>query len=168
MKTIIVRSITWSCSLAAISSLLVGCNKQNPTSTPSADETQKAAAPAADTMKKAAESTEATASATDAVKQAAESAKATTETVVTDTTQQAEATAAATTSQAQEWIDKAKSLIAESKYSEASSVLQQLAALKLTDEQQKLVDTLKEQIQKALAAKATGEGASTVGNLLKK
>jgi len=117
------------------------------------------------------------------MKQTADSVKVVGETMVSDATKQTQdaaaaasttATTAATaataagTSKAQEWIDKAKSLVAQTKYSEAASVLQQLSSLKLTDEQQKLVDTLKEQIQKALASKATGEGASAVGNLLKK
>jgi Arc/MetJ-type ribon-helix-helix transcriptional regulator len=64
-------------------------------------------------------------------------------------------------------IDKAKSLIAEGKFSDASSVLQQLTGLSLTSEQTKLVDGLKEQIQKALAAKAAGDAAGAAGGFLK-
>jgi len=127
---------------------LAGCSKAPP---PAGNDAQNAAAPAADT-----------------VKQAAESAKTTAEAAAADVTKQAQDTAAAASGKAQEWIDKARSLIAENKFSDASSTLQQLAGMKLTDEQQKLVDGLKEQIQKALAAKATSEGASAVGNLLKK
>jgi hypothetical protein len=37
-----------------------------------------------------------------------------------------------------------------------------------TSDQQKLVDALKEQIQKALAAKAAEKAAGSVGDLLKK
>lgn len=141
----------WTCSLAtAITFSLVGCGKQNPPPPSTAEGTEESAAPAAETMK-----------------QTAESAKATAETATAEASKQAQETAAAASSQAQEWIDKAKSLVAESKFSEASSVLEQLAALKLTPEQQKLVDSLKEQIQKALASKATSEGASAAGNLLK-
>ena len=136
---------------AAFAVSLAGCSKQDSTTQPSAEDAQKATAPVAD-----------------ALKQTADSTKAAAETAVADTTKQAQDAAATTASKAQEWIDKAKSLIAENKYSEASSALQQLAALKLTPEQQKLVDDLKAQIQKALAAKATGEGTSAVGNLLKK
>lgn len=151
MNTTISRSILCTCSLAALAFSLAGCSKQDSTSAPTAEDAQKAAAPVADTLK-----------------QTADSAKAAGETAVSDATKQAQDAAATTTSKAQEWIDKAKSLVAENKLSEASSVLQQLAGQPLTAEQQKLVDSLKEQIQKALAAKATGEGASAVGNLLKK
>jgi hypothetical protein len=129
---------------AAIAFSLVGCSKQASTTPPTGDDAQKAAAPAADTLKQTAE------------------------TAVTDATKQALDAAAPPTGTAKEWIDKAKGLIAENKFSEASSVLQQLAGQPLTAEQQQLVDSLKEQIQKALAANAAGEGASAVGNLLKK
>jgi hypothetical protein len=69
---------------------------------------------------------------------------------------------------AQELIDKAKSLVAESKFSDASSVLDQLTGQSLSGEQTKLVDGLKEQIQKALVAKATETAPDIGGNLLKK
>jgi hypothetical protein len=137
--------------VAAFSFSLAGCSKQDSTSPQTAGDAQKAAAPVAD-----------------ALKQTTDGAKAAAQTAVTDATKQAQDAAAATTDTAQKWIDKAKSLIAENKFSEASSVLQQLAGQPLTAEQQKLVDSLKEQIQKVLAAKATSEGASAAGNLLKK
>jgi hypothetical protein len=131
---------------AAFAFSFAGCGNQDTPAT--TGDAQKAAAPAADAMK-----------------QTADSAKAAAETVAAEAPKAADA---ATAGNVQEWIDKAKSLVAENKFSEASSVLQQLAGQPLTAEQQKLVDALKEQIQKALAAKATGEGASAVGNLLKK
>ena len=189
MKITITQAITGICSLAALAFLLAGCSKPQSSSTPSTEQTQKATAPAADTMKKAAETTEpaapapdtaqkaadvtqAAAPVADAAKQTADTAKATAETVVVDTTKQAEAAAAPsavpTSGNAQEWIDKAKSFVADGKLQEASSIVQQLAALRLTPEQQQLVDDLKAQIQKALGAKAATEGAAAVGNLLKK
>ena len=64
-------------------------------------------------------------------------------------------------------IDKAKNLVADGKFSDATTVLQQLTGLSLTVEQQKLVDGLKDQIQKALAAKAAADAAGAAGNLLK-
>jgi hypothetical protein len=75
---------------------------------------------------------------------------------------------AADSAKTQGLIDKAKSLIAESKFSDASSVLQQLTGQTLSGDQAKLVDALKEQIQKALAAKATDNAAGAAGNLFKK
>jgi hypothetical protein len=65
-------------------------------------------------------------------------------------------------------IDKARSLVADGKYSDATSILQQLTGHTLSSDQQKLVDALKEQIQKAIAAKAADNAAGSVGDLLKK
>jgi len=61
-------------------------------------------------------------------------------------------------------IDKAQNLVAGTNYTDASSVLQQLAGQTLSDEQTKLVNGLKDQIQKALAARAAENAA---GNLPK-
>lgn len=86
---------------------------------------------------------------------------------VTEAVKTEAATAAATaTSQAQSLIDKAKALVAEKKFQDASAALQQLGNLALTPEQQKTVNELKEQIAKGLAA-ASGVGTA-VGDLLKK
>lgn len=79
---------------------------------------------------------------------------------------QTNAAAAASTSQVQGLIDKAKGLVTNEKYQDALNVVQQLSSMKLTPEQQTLVDGLKAQIQTALA-KATGaDAASALGNVL--
>jgi hypothetical protein len=75
---------------------------------------------------------------------------------------------AADNDKAQGLIDKVKSLIAEGKFTDASSALQQLAGQSLTSDQAKVVDGLKEQIQKALVAKAAENAAGSAGNLLKR
>ena len=80
----------------------------------------------------------------------------------------AEAAKATDNGKAQALIDKAKSLVAENKFSDASSVLQQLAGQALDGDQTKLVDGLKEQIQKALAARAAENAAGAAGGLFKK
>src|SRR5260221_306791 len=64
--------------------------------------------------------------------------------------------ATAATSQAQGLIDKAKSLVDGGQYADASKLLQQLANMKLTPEQQKMVDDLKATFQKSLAGSALG------------
>lgn len=139
-----------SLTLAAALALgLASCGK-NESVTTTTDDANKAAASAAAAAAKTPEAAKAEAAkAADAAK--AEAAKA-------------EAAKAADNSKAQELIDKAKGLVAENKFADASSVLLQLARQSLSGEQQKLVDGLKEQIQKALAAKAVG----AAGNLLKK
>ena len=65
-------------------------------------------------------------------------------------------------------IDQAKALIGQNKYTEALTTLQGLAGTTLSADQDKIVAGLKEQIQKAMAAKATTEATGAIGNLLKK
>lgn len=166
---------------AALTLGMAGCSK-NGSVTPPADDANKAATSAADAAKQTAEAAKAeAANAADAAKteaaRVADTAKAeaakTAETAKTEAAKTAEAAKteaakAADNARTQGLIDKAQSLVAEGKFSDASSVLQQLVGQSLSDDQQKLVDILKEQIQKALVAKATENAAGSAGNLLKK
>jgi hypothetical protein len=170
---------------------LAGCSK-NETGTTAADDANKAANSAADAAAKTAEAAKVEAAKTaEATKaEAAKTAEATkaeaaktaeaakveaaktaeaakVEAAKADQAAKTEAAKAADNAKAQGLIDKAKNLVAEGKFSDASSTLQQLTGLSLTDVQQKLVDGLKDQIQKALAAKAAGDAAGAAGNLLK-
>jgi hypothetical protein len=78
----------------------------------------------------------------------------------------AAAASSAAGTQVQALIDKAKGLVTNQKYQDALSTVQQLYGLKLTPEQQTLVDGLKAQIQTAMAKSAASDAASAVGNVL--
>jgi len=80
--------------------------------------------------------------------------------------------AAATASQAQALIEKVQGYIADSKYSDAANLLKELSSMKLTPEQQKLVNDLTAQVQKAMAgaaaSDATQKASDAVGGMLGK
>ena len=166
---------------AALALGLASCSKNEPV-TPAADDANKAAVSAADAAAKTAETAKAeaekaaeaakaeAAKVADAAKaeaaRVADAAKAEAEKAAEAA--KAEAAKAADNAKTQALIDNARSLVIEGKFSEAASVLQQLAGQTLSADQTKLVESLKEQIQKALAAKAADNAAGSVGNLLKK
>lgn len=142
---------TWITTLTLSAALVwaVGCSKKEEPAPPTVQETQKATGTAVGEMQKAAETNKATAqTAVETAKTAAASA------------------VDAAKAKAQDIIDKAKSLVGENKYQDALNALQGLAGMSLTDEQQKIVDGLKKQIQDALAKKATSDASSAVGGLL--
>jgi hypothetical protein len=138
---------------AALAFGLVGCSKNEPAALTTDDATKAAEAAKAAEAPKAEAVKTAEAAKVEAAK--VEAAKA-------------EAAKAADTGNTQGLIDKAKGLIAESKFSEASTVLEQLTGKSLSGEQTKLVDALKEQIEKGLIAKTTENAAGIGGDLLKK
>jgi len=153
MKTTTIRNTPTSTSLtllvlAAATLLVAGCGKSDSGAVTS-DDVKPAANPAADALGKSAETVK-----TEANKLAESPAS------------QVRETAAAASAKAQGLIDQAKGLVADKKFQDASVALQQLAGTVLNAEQQKYVDTLKEQIKVGLAA--ANQGASAVGNLLKK
>ena len=82
----------------------------------------------------------------------------------------AQAAAAEEQSRIQGLIDTAKNLAEQNKYTEALNTLNELVNVKLSPEQQAIVDTLKATIQKQVAQAATDKAASTaqgaVGNVL--
>jgi hypothetical protein len=67
---------------------------------------------------------------------------------------------------AQGILERARTLIAEGKYQEASTSLNQLGTGSLTPDQQKIIDGLKTQIQAALSKAAAGDAASALGGAL--
>jgi hypothetical protein len=147
MKTIKYLSIL---SLGVAASLLAGCEKKAPTTPPEGGgaATTTEAGKLLDAAKPAAE---------EAVKEVKAAATTAADNVTADATAKANAL-----------IDQAKTLLGQSKYAEALDVVQQLSSLKLTPEQEKLVASLKDQIQKAMAAKTTTDAAGAASSLLKK
>jgi hypothetical protein len=91
---------------------------------------------------------------------------AVTEQAVKAAVSQTNATGAAPASQIEGLIYNAKGLVANQQYQDALNVIQQLSSMKLTAEQQKLVDSLKAQIQTALAKVTGSDAASALGNVL--
>jgi hypothetical protein len=169
-------------TLAAMLALgLASCSK-NETSTTAADDANKTAETARIEAAKTAEAAKAEEAKTSEAARAeaaktseaarAEAAKTTeaakAQAVRTADAAKAEAVKAADTSRTQGLIDKVRTLVAEGKFSDASSVVQQLSGQPLSAGQTKLVDGLKEEIQKALTAKAAENAAANVGNLLNK
>jgi len=147
---------------------LAGCGKSEQASAPTPPEPPKAVEPAAPVIAAAD-------AAAPAVPQAA--AQAQTQVVaapaaVEKPAADAQVQASSLTSKTQTTIDQVKKLLADKNWSEALKALNDLAAAKLTPEQQATIESLKQQAlkmgQEAAAAKLTEQGSKAVGDLLKK
>ena len=68
----------------------------------------------------------------------------------------------------QKLIEQAKSYVAESKFTDANSVLEKLRSLQLTPEQKQMVDQLKAQVDKALESGSAEEVSKLVTDAVRK
>jgi hypothetical protein len=146
MKT---KNIVSSLTLAGLMACIVGCDKTGETPPAPTPATNAAAAPAAPTGLKV------DAAAADVKDTATKAADAATKTGA--------ATATSAESAAQKLIDQAKSMVADKQYQPALDSLNKIGSLKLTAEQQTVVDNLKAQIQKLMAAQAGGALSGVLG-----
>jgi len=146
--------ITISCAAVALIQLTSGCGKS--------DQPGSVATEAKDATKKAIDT------AVTEVKEKAAEVKDAAQKTIADVKQQASDAAAAVDAQVKSVVEQAKGLIAEKKYSEALDLVKtKLSNLKLTSEQQQAIDSLKEQIQKAIASINTTGASKAAGDLLK-
>jgi hypothetical protein len=152
--------------VCALAVSLSGCSKSEPPA-PTAPDAQKPQATAT-TEAQPAVSAPAAETAPAEAKPAVETTAAPAAPAVEKATTTAASAVDTVTAQAQTLIDKAKSLVDAKKYQEAMDIINQLSTLKLSTEQQKLVDDLKAQVQKLMADQVVPNAADTVGNVLGK
>jgi hypothetical protein len=167
MKTNITMTLLAACGTLALTS---GCNKPD-TATSDTTEQMQAATNSAVEAQEQADATKLAADKAAADKALADKAatdKAALDQAAAD--KAAQAAAAQEQSRIQGLIDTAKGLTGQNKYAEALKTLNELANVKLSPEQQSVVDTLKAAIQKqatqAVADKAASTAQSAVGNVL--
>jgi hypothetical protein len=148
MKSKTLIPVFAACALAVF---FAGCGK-----------TEEPAPPAAATPRAADQASQSLKQTADAVAQQAATASEAAKKAAAQVSEQV----SAATAQAQSLIDQLKKLISENKLTEAGDLLNKLTQIKLTPEQQAIVDNLKQQIQK-MAKSATEQGSKALDSLVK-
>jgi len=167
MKT----QLALACSALAIITG-IGCGGSSTSSAPESSSAPSVAEKAeAGAQKAAAAAQDAAKTAVDSAKSAASSAVDAAKTAVDTAKSEAAKVTDAAGQNVMDIIGKARTQATEGKWQEAMASLQQLASVKLSPDQQAIVDNLKKQISEKLSSSAVEKGAAeatkAVGNLLK-
>lgn len=177
MRTPPLLSVLFAAGLALA---IAGCSKSDTPKSPetvktptekAVDATKDVANPAATAVKDTVQKTaETTADAANKSAEAIKDAAATTAQTAREQTAAVQTAATKVSAEITTAFENAKKLLSEGKWQEAAKALEPLGNLKLTAEQQALLDQLKKQIAQLQAGgqKAADEAAKAVGNLLKK
>lgn len=169
------RNLITTLTACALTTWLVGCSKQESNTQTTSEAAKDAGAKTESVVGKA----------TDAVKNTVDAAKETGAKVVEDVkkagteavatvTEKAKEVAAPVSAKAQEFIDSAKGLFTEGKFADALTKLKDASAASPSTEQQSVIDSLKAQVEKAMAAtsKTVSDAATSatnaINNFLKK
>lgn len=140
----------------SLSFLAPGCGKQETETTPPATPAESTTGQAGSDLKDAAKAVQDQAkTAVSAVSQSANQAAA-------DLQKQATAAGA----EADSMLAQAKSFVTDGKYQEALGTLKQVSNLKLTSEQQKVLQDLQKQVQAGLASLGATNAAQKLGGFL--
>jgi len=140
--------------LTGLALLAAGCGKQEPEGT---------AAPAATTTEQAGSNLQSAAkTAQDQARSVATTVSQSAQQAATEVKQEASKAVA----QAESLLSQAKSLVTDKKYQDALNTLKQVSNLKLTPEQQKVLEDLQRQVQAGLASLGATNAAQKLGGFL--
>jgi len=165
MKT---ERIVATLALTSLIAIVAGCGQKDQTASTEATTESKTESTLSSVSAAASEAKETAKQAATEVKQTAEKVAADVKQTAQETTAAAGNKIATLKAEAQNLIDKTKTLINDQKYQDALNSLKQLSNLSLTPEQQKTVNDLKAQLEKIMSSQVVTNAASALNGLLKK
>ena len=148
------KKFAQSLTVLAVALCLTACSKTEETTPEAQSSSSQDAVGALETQAQGA---------ADALKEGADAAKEQLE----QAKESVSASIADANSKFQDLVDEVKRLIGEAKYSEAMTAITSLSGQSLNSEQESIVESLKKQVEAALAQDAASEAGNALGNILK-